>query len=250
MTAAAVAASVGCGGAASGCAFNVFVDSDSDSALDDVREHAQKDPRVKSVVRVEYVLLRVVPRERELAGELALDLEREQGVEITLLSAKCGPQPELDARVRQLLSAARARKVHIIRANRRVLDEIPRFRGSRLMLESQNPESGPESQSSVLDLWASKTLETKAYLDLTARSFGTFRTYSIPPGTTPRNVRDFFVAKLSRSWTVISEGDIAGSRVLGPMFGRRGRCLWFLIGSPATSPPGRSFWVATDLALC
>jgi hypothetical protein len=158
----------------------------------------------------------------------------------------------LGERLEDELAAARGRKRSLIEQNRRVLDSLPRFPGSRLVSERQNPEDSDipiqeEGKNEVLR-YARATLDFDHYRILTTDAWGTFRTYSVPRGTQPREVHEFFLERLRGKWTLgrNEQSDGVAGEIFDLSFARGSACVWFHIGTRMELPPGRAFEVATD----
>jgi hypothetical protein len=222
----------------------------------------------------------VVPEQRQAASPIAASLRSLAGVLNVTTSAACGvtssaywslhltvplatpkpPSPDrkkaLARQVKQRLAAARTRRRVLIAANRIALDALPRSKGSKLLGEWQNPESDVNVNASPgevrLDQFVRVTLPGDDYDILIAQGWGTFRTYSVPAGTTPLAVYDFFTKRLAGHWMLVhEESDPSRAAPYRVDFQKGRRCLWFLIGirnDGSTLPIGRTFEVGTDLA--
>jgi hypothetical protein len=137
------------------------------------------------------------------------------------------------------LIKAQKRKATRLQEDRRVLDAVPHFPGSRLLGERQNPQDtarlGETRHREELDLYASSSskLSVEDYLDWAARDWSTFRSFTAPAGTTPKQIQEFFVRRVpSRLHFTIERVDTLPS--YGLSFTRGRTCLWFIIyGSEA-----------------
>ena len=161
-------------------------------------------------------------------------------------------QEHLEQQLADELAAARARKRAVIAANRRALDSLPRFPGSRLVVEVQNPENDftnleADAEDELLR-YARATLEDEDYATLTTESWGTFRTYAVPRDTEPAEVYGFFLTQLPGEWTVGRNEKTQGAvgEIFELSFSKGATCVWFLIGTRTHLPPGRVFRVAAD----
>jgi hypothetical protein len=178
-------------------------------------------------------------------------------VTITDLFTTTVPTPELERKLARALPVAQKRRDASIAANRRALDSLPVFPGSRVISERQNPQDRDEDFSDEtlqFENYAAGVLSDDDYQTLTSENWGTFRDYAVPKGTPPQRVYEFFVAQMS-DWRIVGEERISNVRAGKRMhtaysigFRRNERCVWFHIGLN-TYPrlaPGRSFEVASQ----
>lgn len=154
-----------------------------------------------------------------------------------------------DARIQRELAAGRRLRARHIAANRAALDRLPRYPGSKLLYEDQNAELKP-FDTSVGELEFSWYANRKVSLEerrlIESESWGTFRTYSVPPGTSPRAVWSYFSKRLQRQWRLERDGANGRNGIYSPIYLKASRCVWFHIGVAAGPlPKGRFFTVAT-----
>jgi hypothetical protein len=154
-----------------------------------------------------------------------------------------------EERVQRELAAGRRLRVQHIAANRAALDGLPRYPGARLHYENQNAERKPLETSvgeQEFEWYVSRKLSLNQIDLIESESWGTFRTYSVPAGTSPRAVRNYFHERLSPEWTLVSDHPNGANDVYMPIYVTDGRCVWFHIGVAAGPlPKGRFFTVAT-----
>jgi hypothetical protein len=132
------------------------------------------------------------------------------------------------------------------------IDLVPRRASDAPALTSelnQNAERKPLETSvgeQEFEWYVSRKLSLNQIDLIESESWGTFRTYSVPAGTSPRAVRNYFHERLSPEWTLVSDHPNGANDVYMPIYVTDGRCVWFHIGVAAGPlPKGRFFTVAT-----
>ena len=177
------------------------------------------------------------------------DMERSGGGPASRATEGCLPADSARSqkdRLDELLGIRQARarrlKARDVAANRRVLEEVPVFPGSRLIGTGSGPFENRrlphEGEEKLFDDYASCVLDADHYLELIATGWTSTREYVLPVGVKARTIRTLFVARLTPNWRFLDEERYPGSPALRESgvgayalhLTRGGRCLWVHIG--------------------